>query len=167
MDQLQRITERRSVRSYQEREISKEDAAKILEAAIQAPTAKNRQPLFYVLLTDRKKIDQIVKPLGIETNYYAAPAILFSFKRREDPLVDLDVGAAMMSAMLEAEELGISSCWIHSTVASLDTEEGREILKEVLELNDLYSPSETLALGYLKGEKPPKKERDYSDAKVL
>ena len=42
------ITERRSIRKYSTEKVSKEQIETIVEAAIKAPLAKNRQPWKYI-----------------------------------------------------------------------------------------------------------------------
>lgn len=49
------IIERRSLRKYKAQEISKEQITKIIEAAIKAPSAKNRQPWKYLIYSDKAK----------------------------------------------------------------------------------------------------------------
>ena len=167
MNTLEAIEKRRSVRSYLPTPVEKEKLEKILYAALQAPTGKNRQPLFFVIRSDEKKKEELLKRCGVEANYYSCPAILFILKREEDHLAELDCGAAVQNALLEATELGVSSCWIHSARASFNTEEGRAAVKEILELSKEYEMMETVALGYLKGEEPIKKERRIDGCKIL
>lgn len=51
------IFTRRSIRRFSEREVSTEFIKKILEAAIQAPSAKNRQPWRFIVLGGRSKAE--------------------------------------------------------------------------------------------------------------
>ena len=50
MTQLENILSRRSVRSYLEKEVETEKLEKILKAAEYAPTGRNSQPLFFVIV---------------------------------------------------------------------------------------------------------------------
>ena len=52
---LKEIIERRSIRKYKEKDVSKKDIEQILEAGIYAPSAKNRQPWKYYVYTGGKK----------------------------------------------------------------------------------------------------------------
>lgn len=51
------ISERRSIRKYKTKEISKEQIAEMIEAAIKAPSAKNRQPWKYLIYSEAAKND--------------------------------------------------------------------------------------------------------------
>jgi len=52
---IKEITERHSIRKYKEEAVNKEDIKKIIEAAILAPSAKNRQPWKYIVFEGASK----------------------------------------------------------------------------------------------------------------
>lgn len=52
---------RRSIRRYKDKEVPKEDIDKVLQAMRYAPSASNAQSWEYVILTDKKKIDEVRK----------------------------------------------------------------------------------------------------------
>ena len=54
MSLLEKILSRKSIRSYENREIPEEVLHKILEAGRQAPSAANRQPLRFVIVKDQE-----------------------------------------------------------------------------------------------------------------
>lgn len=64
---MNEINERRSIRKYQDREILRNTLEEIISAGIKAPSAKNRQPWRFVVLTaeSKKKFTQLMKQ-GIE-----------------------------------------------------------------------------------------------------
>ena len=47
------IVERRSIRKYKEMEVPQDQIEKIVEAAVKAPSAKNRQPWKYIVYSLR------------------------------------------------------------------------------------------------------------------
>lgn len=49
------ISKRRSIRKYKNQSISHETIEKIIEAGINAPSSKNRQPWRFVVILKRKK----------------------------------------------------------------------------------------------------------------
>lgn len=54
------IRHRRSARSYDSsRKVDQNDIRTILKAALQAPSPKNRQPWYFYILDDRKKINRL------------------------------------------------------------------------------------------------------------
>ena len=52
---MESIVERRSIRKYKAQEVPKEQIEQIVEAAIKAPSAKNRQPWKYLIYSDQGK----------------------------------------------------------------------------------------------------------------
>ncbi len=55
MDVFEAITERRSIRDFQEKPVEKEKLEKILEAGRLAPSARNREPWHFIAVTNIKK----------------------------------------------------------------------------------------------------------------
>lgn len=71
MDTIQTIFIRRSIRKYIDQPISREIMARIIEAGIQAPSAKNRQPWKFVVVagdSKRAMLEVVEKGLRDETN---------------------------------------------------------------------------------------------------
>ena len=58
---IKELFERKSVRVFEERKISPEDKAMILEAAAMAPTAGNQQLYTIIDVTDQELKDKLVK----------------------------------------------------------------------------------------------------------
>ena len=61
---LELIKTRRSVRSFSDREISRDDLEKIAEAAIYAPSAMNKQTWQFTVVTDKSKIKALASAVG-------------------------------------------------------------------------------------------------------
>lgn len=53
------IYERRSIRKYTDEPVSGQDIEEIIQAAISAPSAKNRQPWRFVVVTDKRKDEML------------------------------------------------------------------------------------------------------------
>lgn len=61
MDTWDAIRARRNVRSYTDQPIPREDLERILEAGRRAPSAGNRQPWNFVVVTDREQLRELAK----------------------------------------------------------------------------------------------------------
>jgi len=59
METLDAILQRRSIRKFTNQEIPKEIVEKILSSAVHAPSAKNRQPWKFIVITGQEKNDMI------------------------------------------------------------------------------------------------------------
>ena len=59
MDTMEAIFTRRSIRKYTKQPVSDEVLKELLEAAMYAPSAGNRQPWCFVVINDRKILNKI------------------------------------------------------------------------------------------------------------
>ena len=110
--------QRYSVRKFSEKPLEQEKLELVLEAANLAPTAKNIQPQrIYVLQSEDAlaKLDTLT-----HCRYGAGTVLLFTYNADEDwknPLEEdvhsgvEDVSIAATHTMLQACELGLSTCW--------------------------------------------------------
>ena len=121
---LQNIRSRRSVRSFTEDVIPEEAVQQIVEAAIYAPSAMNRQSWHFTVVHNREKIQKLAAAIGQITGRenYAAD--------RSNQNGQLDTGCAMENIMLAAHSLGIGSVWINQARENCDKEPLRSVLTE-------------------------------------
>lgn len=129
MDAWDAIRARRNVREYQPRAISDEDLDRIAEAGWRAPSAKNRQPWDFVIVTDRAQLQELStvwRGAGLIAAAPAAIAIVAPVPPDERRVVtdNYDIGQATMAMMIAATDLGIGTG--HSSVG--DQEKARAIL---------------------------------------
>jgi nitroreductase len=122
MDVSDAISSRVSCRSYIPRDVSDEDIELIIEAARKAPSGHNVQPWRFVIL----KGTECGKLKGVATQKFVwtAPCVIVccadlsgyeSTSRLDDPPLtkavrDLSIASAFM--VLQAEELGLGSCYV-------------------------------------------------------
>lgn len=137
--------ERKSVRSFSNKKVDEKVLLEILEAARVAPSAKNRQPWKFCILSDKQKtevVDLFYKTLiennteetGIATvkilrQCSKVVLVFMDYKEIEREGLSLipyylSVGASIENALLKATELGVGSLWIYDMIAIKD-----EILK--------------------------------------
>ncbi|OBH64270.1 nitroreductase [Mycobacterium intracellulare] len=129
MEAWDAICARRNVREYQPRAISDEDLNRIAEAGWRAPSAKNRQPWDFVIVTDRVQLQELSTVWRGAGHIAAAPAaiaIVAPVPPDERRVVtdNYDIGQATMAMMIAATDLGIGTG--HSSVG--DQEKARAIL---------------------------------------
>ena len=121
IDYSELIKNRRSIRAYDpDKVVAPELLKQILEAGILAPTAKNLQPGRFILVTDRKKLDEVCTAYGRDW-LKNAPAILIVLGNHQDAWVrsydgfnslQIDLTIMMDHMILAAEAAGIATCWI-------------------------------------------------------
>ncbi len=159
---LKELIERKSVRVFTDKEISKEDKEIILNAAVNAPTAGNQQLYTIIDVTDQKIKDALVRTCDDQPFIANAKMVLIfcaDCKKWYDTFLaadcaprlpgvgDLmlavsDTNIAAQNAVTAAESLGIGSCYIG------DIMENCEQQRELLSLPEYVFPAAMLVFGY-------------------
>ena len=112
------IFNRRSVRKYEGREIPADMFTDLFEAAMAAPSAVARDPWHFLLITERKMLDTIVKILPNGQMLRQAPAAVIvcgdinKAHANEVSYMLQDLSAAVENLLLAATALGLGSCWL-------------------------------------------------------
>ncbi|NLM22126.1 MAG: nitroreductase [Peptococcaceae bacterium] len=153
---------RYSVRKYKDMAIEKEKILQILEAARIAPSAVNYQPWHFIVLTEKKMIEQIAEVYPGKW-LAQAPVIIVacgdhsqSWKRKDGKdHCDIDLAIAIDHITLAAADLGIGTCWVCAFEAAK--------CHKILGLPEHLEPIALLSMGYPLEETPPKKSRKNID----
>lgn len=58
---INNILQRTSVRSYEDRPVEKEKIEKLLRAGMAAPTAVNKQPWHFIVVTDKNQLEKLAE----------------------------------------------------------------------------------------------------------
>ncbi len=129
METWDAIRARRNVREYDDRPIARGDLERVLEAGRRAPSSTNWQPWHFVVVTDRRQLDELSKVWRGATHVATSQAtIALCAREPEDEMharwLQYDFGQATASIMLEAADMGIGSG--HAAVG--DQEEARRVL---------------------------------------
>ena len=113
--------QRRSVRWYQNREIPISMLENAINAALQAPSACNRQPFDFVVITDPERARRLAGlaggTAGYAQNIQSLVIVLGDLSaypyERDRHVIYIDSGLASMQLMLALETQGLSSCAIN------------------------------------------------------
>jgi len=152
------LLSRRSVRSYERREIPKDVLEKILEAGRQAPSAANRQPYHFVVLTDyetKKELsgglfNRFVKDSPVTI---VGCANLGEILTRKWAVVDTSI--ALQNMVIAAWVMGVGSCWIG------DFKE--EKVKQLLNIPDNWKVVALVSFGYPAEQPQPKRKKSVEE----
>ncbi len=115
---IKTILSRRSTRDFSDKPISAADLDLLIQAALHAPTAMNKQTFQFTVLTQRKNIEELAnaigKTLGREGYDMYRPVALIIPSNDRDSLYGRDDNAcALQNIFLAAHSLGIGSVWIN------------------------------------------------------
>jgi nitroreductase len=145
----EKITSRRTIRKYAQKDIPEEVLSRCVDAARLSPSGANRQPLKYVIVDDQKLLTEVFSTLswaGYLPDYQPSEeemprahiVILLDKNIRESP--GHDAGIAAMSISMVAYDEGLGSC----ILGAVD----REKLKKILNIPDSLDIVLVVALGY-------------------
>jgi nitroreductase len=115
MSLLDSILSRRSIKRYKNKDIPEAVLQQILEAGRQAPSAVNRQPIRFVILTDDELKKQL--PTAMFNGFVKdSPLVIVGCANENDILTRkwavVDTAIALQNMVIAAWILGVGSCWI-------------------------------------------------------
>ena len=159
-DFIQTITQRVSVKSYQDTPVEKHLIDQILEAGKFAPTGRNLQAPIILAVTNKQVRDQLSKlnasVLGMESDpFYGAPCVLVVIADKNIRTRVYDGSVVMENMLLAAHSLGLGACWIHRAKETFEMEEGKALLKS-LGIEGEYEGIGNCVVGYAKTTPQPK-----------
>jgi nitroreductase len=150
------ILSRRSIRKYDDKDIPKDVLDKILEAGRQSPSAANRQPYQFVVVTEseiKKELSGLVS--GFLKN---APVVIVGCANTKALLTGkwavIDTTIALENMVLAAWSLGVGSCWIGAF--------SEQKVKNALQIPEKWKVVALLSLGYPAENPESRKKKEKS-----
>jgi nitroreductase len=128
MELFEAINQRRSIRSFTQQEVTERELEVLLQAAIRAPSAGNRQPWRFVVVRSPETMEVLYRAASYSTQHQIfvrkAPLIIvvcadlspyrrLPYRERGETLfVIQDTAAAVQNLLLAATALGLGACWV-------------------------------------------------------
>lgn len=145
------IKNRRSIRRYQEKKVSWADVSKILDAGRNAASAGNVQNWQFIVVTDKKRKDELATASLRQYWMNEAPVHIVICNKLEkvrrlygsrgEKLYSIqNCAAAAQNMLLRATDLGLASCW----VGAFD----ENAVARILKLPDDVIPEIIITIGY-------------------
>lgn len=160
---LKFLKERRSIRTYLDKNIPDKEIEMILEAGRWTPSASNKQPWEFIVIKDKEILKEISKVAFYGRHIKRAPvAIAIVGKINQNPNYYIqDTTLVSMNMMLMAWSMSIGTCWTGSLK--------RDVVKKILGLGKNDYLLTVLPMGYIKGNIPkPSLRKDLSQiSKVI
>ncbi|MEM3038722.1 MAG: nitroreductase family protein [Thermoplasmata archaeon] len=141
MEVFEAIQARKSVRSYDDKEIPEDILGRILEAGRSAPSAMNLQPWHFIVVRDAEKRKTL--SAGRYAKFLAeAPVAIVGCadKKRSEKWCIIDTTIALQTMVLAATSEGLGTCW----VGSFDENK----VKALLKIPDNFTVVAIIAMGY-------------------
>ena len=170
-DIFEAIKNRRSVRKFKSTSVPKEHLIKILEAAHYAPSPRNRQAWKFIVVEDRKILDEIketcIKASGERsrqyfTDYLSAPVYVVVVAHTKTPNPPNDFIGGVLAAenlMLAARALGYGTVFCANSIPEAVT-------KQVLNIPDDYKRVCITPIGIPDEWPQPPKKKSLDEAVV-
>lgn len=167
------IKGRRSVRSYTDEPVSKEQVEAVLEAGIWAPTAMNREPCKFIVIENKEVIKcvsdetkvlvkqrfpPLAKQFSTEADVicYNAPVLILVCTEKDQQWANMNLADSVLAAenmFLKAYELGLGTCYM-GFVSLLNSKP--DVLKKI-GIPENYDMMVPLILGHPKTKQEARK----------
>jgi nitroreductase len=148
---------RTSIRQYTNEPVSKADIETMLRAGMAAPTAVNKQPWHFVVVTDKAKLKALSGGRGRMLEQCAVAIVVCGDMEKAMPgkakeYWIQDCSAATENILLAANALGLGAVWtgLYPNMERVDA------VSEVLSLTDNIIPLCTVVIGHPAEQPQPK-----------
>lgn len=165
MDAMEAIYGRRSIRKYEDKEVSDEIIKELIKAGMAAPSASNKQPWEFLVMRDKEQWDRI-----IDIDVYAGPlkgaSVAIAVCANMNPYKGYaqfwpqDCAAATQNILLAAHAMGLGAVWIGIYPSEPRTKD----VQDILGLPEDIIPVSIISIGY-SAEQRPANDR-YDEEKV-
>ncbi len=150
MDIIEIIKQRRSIRSFERKQISDKDMHTILECAMCAPSARNQQKWRFIVVDKKEILQELSQNIPSGKMCKEADKVILVCYEIDDETSELywqqDGSAAIQNILLSSAALGIGSVW----VAIHPREQKIEFISKLFSLPKNIKPLSLVALGYKK-----------------
>jgi len=163
------ISSRRSTRKYKEEHLPPEQVALILKAALMAPTSKGANSWQFVVVEDKNKLHRLAACKKHGAAFLAEctlAVIVLGDTTISDAWVE-DASIASIYMQLQAEDLGVGSCWcqIRNRLTE-DRHASEQYVRELLGIPDHFGVLSIIGFGYKDQERKPFDEANLLWEKV-
>ncbi len=148
---IELLLKRRSTRSFLSRKVEQEKIEKLLQAALLSPTAKNLYSCEFITVENEETIKILAesKPHGATFMAKAPLAIVIIGNTQKTDVWVEDASIAAINIQLEAEKLGLGSCWVQIRNRNYsDKKSAGRYIKEHLGIPEKYEVEAVIAVGY-------------------
>jgi nitroreductase len=145
------LSQRRSIRKYKSQPVEKRKIQYLVKAGLLSPSSRGINPWEFLVIDDKDIIDKLsmAKEHGSQFLTSAPTAIVIIGDTSKSDVCIEDCSIASTIIQLEAERLGLGSCWIQ--IRNRNRKDGtssEKYVKELLSISDNYMIESIIAVGY-------------------
>jgi nitroreductase len=163
------VKRRKSIRRFTDTVVEQEKIDMLMKTALMAPTSKNSTPWHFILVKDKTMLNKLSESRN-HGSQFAGSAALVIVVLADTTLSDVwveDTSIVSSYIQLQAEELGLGSCWIQVRERIKDdTQTTEEYIRGLLNIPVHLNVLNMIALGYRAGERNPEKEEQMLSEKI-
>jgi nitroreductase len=156
-ERLRIIFARRSIRQYTEEPVSEADIASLLQAGMAAPSAGNRKPWHFVVVTDREVLSRIAEAPPYRRTLGSAPLAIVVCG---DPAISdwwvQDCTAATENILVAVAGLGLGGVWL----GCLGRAEREQPIRQALGIPDEIGMASVVSIGHPSEQKVSRTQYD-------
>jgi len=155
VEALEAILTRRSVRKYTDKPVSDETLRKLLEAAMAAPSAHNKQPWHFIVVRDRVVLNKVPEYHQYSKMLESAALAIVVCGDNTVQETDFwlhDCSAATENMLIAANALGLGAVWLGVHPSKQLIENTRQLFG----IPDHVTPLCIVSMGYPSELKPPR-----------
>lgn len=115
MDFFEMLSHRRSIRKFSDAQVSAEEIAKMVSAALDAPSSKNTRSSGFIVIENAETIGKIagMRDYGSAFVENAPVVILVTGDTSKTDLWQVNASISATYLQLAAESLNLGNCWVH------------------------------------------------------
>ncbi|MEM2942319.1 MAG: nitroreductase family protein [Candidatus Bathyarchaeia archaeon] len=166
LDVLSAIRDRRSIRSFLEREVAESDVKMILECGTMAPSAGNLQPWEFIVVRDQRRKEALARAAYGQEFVAEAPVVIVVLANQErsasvygrrglELYAIQDTAAAIQNMLLAAWGMGYGTCW----VGAFD----EDLVSDIVRTGPGIKPVALIPVGYPRHMPAAKRRRNLSE----
>lgn len=161
---LEELYKRQSIRRYSQKQVEDEKLHEVLRAGMNAPTARNMQSWRFIVIRNRKALDEMITLQPYTGMMKEAPCAILVLGDRTvsqpDEYLYCDASAAIENMLIEAVHQGLGTCWC----AIGPKEERIHNFREYYHIKEQLLPIAVVAIGY--GEEQKEKKDRFDPSKI-
>lgn len=151
MDFKDLIQTRRSMRKFTEEQLSQDDVVALMRAALMSPSSKGMHAWEFVLVDDKdmlRKLAHCKDKAGELIEGAALAVVVLGNPVLSDVWIE-DASIASLMIQLQAEELGLGSCWVQIRNRGLeDGTPANDVIHQLLDIPAHLQAVSIIALGH-------------------
>ena len=160
---LENIATRVSVRAYLDKAVEDEKIEKLLRAGMAAPSAVNKQPWHFVVVTDKQQLEALAEAnpnAGMAARAPLAIVVCGDLDRALEGIASeywvQDCSAVTQNILLAANAMDLGAVW----TGTYPIKERCDAVSKILQLPENVLPLNTIVIGYPERDNQPKDKWD-------